>query len=336
MTSSICVSKKGGITMSYIAITGIQEKNIAHAVVITDDFNRMERDLGWIPLSTSILLEPSFTPVNYKVVNGAVQAACGDFGRFSRLGSAVVLAEVKTKGGKTIGYRLLSCATNVITNLKTEDILAREKQYGEEHFLHNGIIRNGAVCCYPDSPFPVITLAQQRLNKTPKSETPKKPKSRPMPQKAEPMNFTREQEKEISMCEKSGIDPKLIRNPKLSQSQMRVLWVAKSKGAMSEYFANPNLSTDAMKFYADRVFNKESYNEVKEMLAHPELGVDELGELYACVCEGIPYSDFIGMTASEIDVEREKARNIYWGSSSMFDPDYYDKAANVARKMKGF
>ena len=324
-----------------IAITGYEKEcgvDKVHIVSINSSYN-VESDYGWQTLDdlARTCLAYNFTPINFSIDrNKKIVMNCGDFKRFSKNGSAVVLAEVKTRGGKTLGYRLLSCASSVALNLKTQEIIQREEAYGsEEHFLQNGIVRNKTVNCYPLKPFPVIIA-----NSDNKAHRMTKQSDNAMDTKVnkttEKLEFTQEQLNEIALCDKNGINSRFIRNPKLSPQQMRVLWVSKSKGCLSEAFANPAISTDAMKFYADRLYDKKTVEDCRELLKHPELSVPELTELFMCICEGIPYEKYIGKSAIDISVQRETEVSNYWGSSKNFDTDYYEKALNVARKIKGY
>ena len=329
--------------MSYIAVTGVkreQGQSYYTGVVLNDDFEVINK-LGYLDESNLIrnTLAYSLSPINFSINRSQkLVMDCGDFSRFSTKGSAVVLAELKTRGGKVLGYKLLSCAQLLVINLKLDDILQREQAYGDnEHFLQNGIIRNKTVNCYPRKPFKTIIINDtKRKDKAVESVKAAEDTARKVRKEVAPQTFSAEQLKELNLCESNGLNSRFIRNSKLSPSQMRVLWVSKSKGAYSESFANPKLSTDAMKFYADRIYSKKAAEDCKELLAHPELSVEELFELYGCICEGIPYANYIGKSPVDIRVARDMASTNYWGSSSKFDMDYYDKAVNVAMKIKGF
>lgn len=324
--------------MAYMAVIGMRtDRGIKQyaAVSITDDFN-YNSCLGWLTEEMLIFstLHNDLSPINFSIDrNKRLVMDCGDFARFSKNGSAVILAELKTRGGRVLGYRLLSCAQTTVINLRLEDILQRELAYGEnEHFLQNGIIRNKTVNCFPRKPFNTIIVNDSIKSK----KTVSQQKQERVKREAYKQEFTPEQLKEIHLCESNGINSRFIKNTKLSPTQMRVLWVSKSKGALSENFANPALSTDAMKFYADRLYSKKMVEDCRELLNHPELSTDELSELYICICEGIPYEKYIGKSAMDISVARETEKAKYWGSSKLFDTDYYEKALNVARKIKGF
>lgn len=318
-----------------IAVTGYRiEKGagLYRCVTIDDTYSNCV-DMNWISENTLVgYITNGYTPVNFSISRDRkVKQDCGDFARFSQYGSAVVIAELKSKSGRNLGYRLLSCANNILVNVKTEDILQKEASFGNnEHFLQNGIIRNKAVNCYPLKPFPVINVNTSKPKQYKAQATPERPKE------TKKQNFTSEQLNEIVLCEKNGINPRFIKNSKLSPSQMRVLWVSKSKGALSERFANPQLSVEAMKFYADRLYDKKTADDCADMLRHTELSVPELTELYSCICQGLPYESYIGLSATDIQVKRDQEVVQYWGSASKFDVDYYEKAMNVARKLKGF
>lgn len=335
--------------MGYLVITGVDKKTSTyHTVLVDPTAFTPHTDYGFVPEETIVRFlsaNQNVSALNFSLDrNGKIQQNCGDFSRFSKRGSAVVLAEIKTRGGRVLGYRLMSCANSAVVNTKLEDILAREKAYSAsgEHFLQNGIIRNNTVNCYPQKPFPVIQTDAKRgvhpdaAKKFEAAGTQRKPKPvKPQKPAAKPEDFTKEQMQELTRCKNAGVNPTFITNPKLSPAQMRVLWVAKSKGCMAECFADSKYSTDAMKFYADRLYDEQTAADCRELLEHPELGVEELSELYTCVCQGVPCSEYIGMSATDIDVKREMAVAQYWGSIDSFDSDYLEKAANVARRMKG-
>ena len=141
---------------------------------------------------------------------------------------------------------------------------------------------------------------------------------------------------EIAKCKKHGINADFLLRGNLDSKQMRVLWVSKSKGAYAEAFNNPDLSVDAMKFYADRICSKVAAKECKVLLDHPELSVEELTELYQCINEGVDPTELIGESPVNIQIAREKATRQYWGATSILgdDTDYYSKAVRVAMNIR--
>lgn len=332
--------------MGYVVVTGVDKNTgLYHAVNVDSEQFTLVTDYGFVTEENLAKFTVSggdhTIPLNFSVDRaGKLVQNCGNFSRFSPKGSAVVVAEIKSKGGRILGYRLLSCANNAIVNLRLEEILQKDKLMGDDNFLQNGIIRNNTVNCYPQKPFPVMLAAVPKPKATPKPAepapkqraTPKPPKAPPRPKQQ--MHFSDKQQLEIYNCQKKGIPTNLIRNPNLSPEQMRVLWVSKSKGCLSEYFNDPAYGVEAMKFYADRLYDKQTVVDCAEMLEHPELTPDELSELYACVCQGIPYADYIGMSPTEISVKRDMESAHYWGSQSEFDSGYLEKAANAARRLR--
>lgn len=337
--------------MAFLAVIGVDNNSgLLHTVIVDDKTFSVVGDYGFVSegaISSRLRMGGDLIPLNFNIDrSGKLLQDCGSFERFSKKGSAVVIAEIKSRGGRTLGYRLLSCATKLCANLKLEEILQREQSMQKgEHFLQNGIIRNGTVNCYPMRPFHVMTVEMGSRKPAAKPQEPvqksakqSKPVEKKSPKEKPP--FTREQTEEIKKCKERGGDVSVIYNPELSPSQMRILWIAKSKGCCAEAFANPQLSTDAMKFYADRLYDPQTVADCSELLAHPELGVDELSELYACVCQGIPYSDMIGMSAIDIDVKRTMASQEYWGIPDAFDKKSSDslvdeRALQAARRVRG-
>lgn len=333
--------------MGYIVVTSADKKSGPYHVVAVDEKTySVIGDYGMVTEAQIVQFMRSgsgndIQPLNFSIDrNGKLVQDCGDFGRFSLRGSAVVLAEIKSKAGRTLGYRLLSCANNACVNLRLEEILQREKSMGDnEHFLQNGIIRNNTVNCYPMHPFPVMMVdgAVKKPAKRPTKDIPKQEnppvKTQAAVQRKHHAPLSQAQSREAELCKQRGISPKLISNPDLTPEQMRVLWVSKSKGCIAESFADPRYSADVMKFYADRLHDEQTVEECKEMLEHPELTPDQLSELYACVCQGVPYSDLIGLSPTDISVKREMAVAEYWGDQTYFDSTYLEKAANLAMRL---
>ena len=121
--------------------------------------------------------------------------------------------------------------------------------------------------------------------------------------------YNKAQNKELELCKKNGIDPELISDDRLSNSQMRVIWKSKQNGAMSECFNKPEFSTSAMKFYADHLFLPEDKERYSKLLSYPELSGSELLELSNCIEDNVEYEDLIGESDIHIFVEREHRKN---------------------------
>lgn len=279
----------------------------------------------------AIVVQNNLKPVNFSVGrHNEVVMDCGSFDRFNLNGCAVVLAEIKTRSGRNMGYRLLSCANGVIVNMTTKDIVDKAKAQSHP-FLQNGIIRNDTVNCYPLHPYPVIETGV-KLDKNKPRKAERKPQYT-----EQTMNqvYTDEQLNEIKLCRQEGIDSKLIENPKLSAKQMRVLWMSKKNGSLAEHYAKPEYPVDVMKFYADRFKSIKIVKECNLMLQHPEFDVAKLGELYLCVCYGVDYADLLNKDVSHIEVERELRRANTWGTlSDRAKDDILMKGLAFARKVK--
>lgn len=317
----------------YIAVLGVEKENFLVCKVFDADFNPMG---GTYLMNKSELanytVQNSLRPINFDVDRHmSIEENSGDFKRLAKDGF-VVLAEIKSKAGRNLGYRLVRCADYAVLNFKTEDIVNQAKAR-KTPLLHNGIIRNDTVNCYPRHKFPVITVsgadARGRVKKPTvtklKSTTHEKPKS----------EFTKEQLAEIKACKSRGVDSRLIENPDLSPEQMRVLWVSKSKGAFSEYFASADYSVEVMKFYADRFYDKKIVEECSVMLSKPSLSVSQLAELYLCIGDGVDYTDFLDMSAEDIYALRKK-NTLFSKPAKLNDSEVFDKAMNSILKLRGY
>lgn len=274
----------------------------------------------------TIVRTNNLKPVNFSIDrDNNIREDAGSFKRFEKSGVGVVIAEIKNPYGRSLGYKIIQSTTGLVVNMRTEEIVQKEKILGRP-FLQNGIVRNNTVNCYPLHSFPVIKLQKavkpSKANTTTESKV-TKPKS----------EFTEAQKKEIQMCRSKGVNSSFIEDVRLSPEQMRVCWVAKTKGVLSEYFAKPEYSVEVMKFYADRLVSNLAVKECKLMLQNPSLKVPELAELYLCVCEGVDYTEVLNETASSIRIHRQ--------SNSLFTENFnesvsFDKALSVAKKLKGW
>ena len=142
--------------MEYTAIVGVNG-NKYHVVALDDSLSKVV-SLGYQEKSGVFLATAGKTPINYSLTATDIKQDCGSFSRLSQY-SGVVLSELVSERGNTLGYSLLSCGTGEIVNLKTENIVKRDEALGGNiPFLQNGIIRNGAVCCYPNKPFIKVTV----------------------------------------------------------------------------------------------------------------------------------------------------------------------------------
>lgn len=152
--------------MKYLVVTGVDKNTgLYNTVCVDSDSFTVVNQLGYVDEAYIVTQARTgagqVKPLNFSITqNGKLNQSCGAFTRFSQRGSAVILAEIQNRGKKTVGYRLLSCANNACVDMSTADVVARELNMPDgEHFLQNGIVRNKAISCYPNNPFPVINDA---------------------------------------------------------------------------------------------------------------------------------------------------------------------------------
>lgn len=323
--------------MAYIVVLNVINSSNACSYALFDEKTLSRESVNAIiPLSDLgvFTISHGYKPLNFSVDrSGKVKEDSGSFSRFHKDGVAVVIGEIQNMSGRVLGYKLVSSLSGAITNLKTSEIVQKEKALGRP-FLQNGIVRNNTVNCFPLHKYPRI-LTDTRKSKVPSDKVQEKPRVvKPRVEKSN-SEFTKEQIAEINKCRSKGVDSRFIENPKLSVEQMRILWVSKSKGALSEYFARPDYSVDVMKFYADRLYSKKIVQECSLMMHKPNLSVEQLSELYLCVCDGVNYSDLCDLSASDIEVKRRE-RTLFSDSTPISSDEAFDKAMGVAMKMKGY
>lgn len=315
----------------FIAVTSYSKDRYGYAV-ITDDFRLANSGVATGDAELLMLVQSGLSPINFSVQNGKVLQDCGSFDRLeSNEGVAVVLAEIRSKTGILLGYCLLSCSSFGIANMRRVDVI-KKSENRRTPFIQNAILRNNTINCYPHKKFNVITV-QTNSGSKPVSAPVERPKMVSVAPSVR-RELDSDQKLELARCSQRGIDPSFINDPNLNKEQMRVLWVSKSKGALAEYFNNPKLSSDVMKFYADRIYSKKLAKECELMLQHPELSTDQLAELYLCISDGVDYSDLLDKSPVDIRCERESRSRAYWGKSLIEnDRDYLEKALAAAAKL---
>lgn len=124
--------------------------------------------------------------------------------------------------------------------------------------------------------------------------------------------YTKEQLREILACRKKGINSKFIENPKLRQEQMRILWLAKSKGIFMNQVAKPEFKEDALKAYADILYNKAQVTLCKPIIAHSELDGEKVRALYEALQNGMEVEPLVSLSVEEIYDKIQAKKADFW------------------------
>lgn len=269
----------------------------------------------------------SIKPLNFTVSGGKV---IDDAGKFERLSAPhkvfIVIAEIKSRGGRCLGYRCLDTTTGEVTNMRKEDILSMQQRVTTgTSVLQNAVVRGGKINCYPNHPFRRIIVGARNKGRKPVERSldaslNAKPKSTDMYMKKAKKMFG---------------DASFIANPKLSEEQKAILIKAKSNGASVDYFNNPDLSKGAMKFYAKRLVDDSIAKDCEEMLNHPKLKLAQLNELYECAITGVDYSEVCdeNISPQDMSIFRTKKQMEMWGdleTVAPVDEELIDKCLNYA------
>ncbi len=317
--------------MAYIVVTGYDKANKKCAVASLDEqFNItgttvvMEEELGKLTVSKGM------TPLNFSVDRtGKAKESIGSFSRLHPDGVFIAVAVIKTRSGKTLGYRVINTKTGTIENKKYEDLLNFEAQ-AKRPVMQNAIIRSGVINAYPMFVFPVIEVGTQKV--TPKKEKPKKEV------KLKEQIYTKEQEAEIAKCKKAGGNYHLISNPSFTPEQMHVLWKAHKDGSFAMVFANPALSVEQMKFFAPRTQERYTAQDCMLLAQHPELSIRHYVELYNFVLAGIDYEPYLTSDLGSIQLALATKQLELWGSSSPIkfrtDTESFQKFFNTVMKQQ--
>ena len=321
----------------YAVVVRFDKKtNQVYALNISDDLQSVNEGMQ-MPideLARLIVSNPSLKPLNFSIDRNSQLVQ--DVGLFERLMpidksyisnpsdtvcSNVILSEIQDNLGNVLGYRLINSDTFFISNIHLQDILDMAKNLNRPIF-QNGIIRNGAVCCYPNHPFNVslfknfeekkkneIKTANPTHAGLEKQSKPAKKHSHSKQEKPTPnmqiSSYNEDQKKELARAKKAGVDVSLIANPDLSNKQMRIIWSAQRDGFNAAAITDPKLPVESMRFYANMIVSDEDAKVYKPMMKHPELTMDQIEELNTCILFDIPYEDLIGLPASKIAEERQ-------------------------------
>lgn len=340
----------------YVVITNYDESsNTAAGVVVNGDTYDVSNVFPMMNVNDLCRwsVGSGLTPLNFDI-NQQMQIEwnCGAKTRLSD-GAVIILAEIRNKSKRTLGYKLLDIQTRATGNMRTKDIVAKASQT-KVPYLQNGIVRNGTVNCYPEHKFPYLVIddrvrSSDRVNK-PKPQV----QQQPVPQQGAqmqahhatptivkervmtPEDFTKAQLAELEKAKKEIGNVSIIYDPRFTPQQMRVLWVAKKKGACAEAFAIPEISLDAMKFYADRLVDLGTANECTMLLHRPDLKVEQLQELFLCILDGVPFDDLLDLSEEEIRVERFKRSNAFWGNFHINVSEIEEHAINYAMRLRGY
>ena len=172
-------------------------------------------------------------------------------GKFTEKLQPVILREYQTKKeGKRLGFRVLSVDANGgvrIVDMVTQDRLLKVD-------FQNAFTRSNTIVSKSNS-FPVITYVTKKPVNV---ELPVEEKQKTTVKKAKPAvdmfaEFTNPQKRELQACINAGVDYHIIYDTRFTPEQMRILWVAKRDGHFPEEYADPDISEEAMKFYASHI-----------------------------------------------------------------------------------
>ncbi len=295
--------------MAYIVVTGYDKTGKRCAVASIDDqFNITgttvvpETELGKLTKSKGL------KPLNFSIERtGKIKESVGSFSRLHKDGVYIAIALIKTRSGKSLGYRVINTKTGTIENKKYEDLVIAEVNAGRP-VIQNAIIRSGVINAYPLFVFPTIEVGAQQVKQ--KKEAPKKQI------KLKEQIYTKEQKAEIAKCKSEGGNYHLISNPAFTPQQMHVLWKAHKDGAMAMVFANPALSVEQMKFFAARTHDTYIAKDCMLLAQHPELSLRHFHEFYEYIQEGIDYEPYLKSDLGEIQLVLAQKQLELWDTSS--------------------
>lgn len=315
--------------MKYLVITDKNKQTKEYMVVgITSD------DKGYHVTNKAVMKSEAIVQINnlkeYNLVNFGVEngrvVECA--GRLERLKAekgvqpCIVLDMLVSETDVILGYCVYNPASGKIFPIKKENVLLQQSKV-DVPILQNAIVKSNMVNCYPNKPFHKVVIGK-RVTKQVEKVEPKVDKREA--EKEDTNVFSKEQLAEIQRARKQRVGYQYLLNPKLSPEQMRVLWVAKSKGALSEYFAKPEYDVEVMKFYADRLIDEKIVRACTDLLSNTKYKVEQLVELYLAICNGVDYTPFMDLDAENMYVQRKLAEQDFWGTEEVNEQDIVNVA----------
>jgi len=266
--------------------------------------------------------------VNFGIKNGKIVETAGSFSRLevkNGVAPRVLLAAYVSPVGRVLGYVLVDRSGSLV-RVKRDVLLKAfaDARKQDVSFCQNVIYRKmddkETISPYQGNTFyKIIQKLKKNLplpsvpehikaassEKVTNTERVAKVKSE-RPQKND-KGYSDAQKKELIVAKKYGVDPLIVSNPKFSPEQMRIIWTAKKNGMASEYFANPKFTVEQMRFFAERLTDKDMFNECKYII-NPKYSVEQLTELYLGVCDGIDYTQYANpkITAEDMYVKRQE------------------------------
>lgn len=311
---------------------------IVHAVkddlVMLAVYNKSEDKVTYnsrlpIQMLTQVPQKMGVEPYNFSIKDGMVVQ---DVGKFSRLNAPhkvyIVLAEIRTRGGRCLGYRCMEAGTCRLGNLSRESIITQQSQIKTgTSMLQNAIIRDGKVNCYPNHPFEKIIVGTRAT----------KPKITAGQQQGTSKACNKDMY--TRKAEKLFGDSSFLSNERLSPEQKKILIDAKKRGVPVEYINNPDLSKDVMCFYAENIVSKELAKDCSRIIQNPKLSMEQVQELYQCAVVGVDYSDMCDENLSPADMEIKRSRRYMqmWGDLETVPPvdeELVDKCLSYAESIK--
>lgn len=268
-----------------------------------------EQDIVGMVASNRVL------PLNFTVEGRNIVQSRGSFSRLDSRGTGIVIAELVTASGRVLGYKVISNKNAKVVNLQKGQIIEQDKNT-DRPILQNAIIRNGTIYNYPGFEFDKIVVGQRR-----KKPTKDASQSQVQKQETKQSKYSPAQLDQLRQCKAALGKTKFIENPKLTPEQMNILWTCKKKyGAYSEYFNNPALSTEAMKFWGISIVTKELAEDCKPLFAK-DYPADKRMELYLCAEAGLDCSKYEQYGAETISGLRSDEISKNWGDIDILSSD---------------
>lgn len=334
--------------MNYGIVHAIKDDLVMLAIYAREENKVVYNGALNINLLAKAPMQMGFKPLNFSVENGNLVQ---DVGKFSRLNAPhkvfIVLAELRSQGGRCLGYRCLEAGTCRIGNIKREDIISQQSQIKTRtSMLQNAIIRDGKVNCYPNHPFRKIVVGarSRRVSELVKgvSERLQESKDTQKAEKREPLKGVPKQvSKDMysQKAEKLFGDASFISDKRLSPEQKVMLIEAKKRGVPVEYINNPEYSNDVMCFYADNIVSEELAKDCSRFLQNPKLSLEQVQELYQCASVGIDYSDICdeNLSPSDMSIIRSRRYMQMWGDLETVPPvdeELIDKCLSYAEVVR--
>lgn len=325
--------------MVKLVVSAYSEKDdVVRVVAVNDNLQVATVCTEKVSNLVSVLSKINAEPYNFSIKDGKVVQDAGKFGRLNGNGVCIILQELQSRGGRILGYTLLQTVTNRIFRLERQELLNKANAV-KYPLVQNAIISDNAVRSYSGHPFEVVRVSTKKPTTSVRSNKPLSSNTVEETKEQQMVSVPPNADKFTKKAMKLFGDASFISNPRLNDKQKNVLVRAKNKGALVEYFNNPDIPVEVMSFYGDNILSEGIAKDCKNMFNNPKLRMNQVDELYAGAIAGVDIDDLCDEKMSYMDMRNkiQTERMELWCDIDPTPPDDAElllKCINMAQRQE--